>query len=83
MQSYDQTVATTDRPSMGRNRSGDPVRPSLMAPATRLKRKRKHDLRQIVNSILWLLRTGCHGAARAVAKPTGLLAPLASCVLLL
>ena len=59
MQSHDQTVATTDRPSMGRNRSGDPVRPSLTAPAARLKRKRKHDLRQIVNSILWLLRTGC------------------------
>ena len=30
-----------------------------MAPATRLKRKRKHELRQIVNTILWLLRTGC------------------------
>ncbi|WP_461117811.1 transposase [Spirosoma jeollabukense] len=30
-----------------------------MAPATRLKRKRKHDLRQIINCILWLLRTGC------------------------
>lgn len=31
----------------------------MTAPAARLKRKRKHDLRQIVNSILWLLRTGC------------------------
>nr|WP_245877746.1 IS5 family transposase [Spirosoma fluviale] len=30
-----------------------------MAPATRLKRKRKHDLRQVINIILWLLRTGC------------------------
>lgn len=30
-----------------------------MAPATRLKRKRKHDLRQMLNIILWLLRTGC------------------------
>ncbi|WP_229374406.1 transposase [Fibrella rubiginis] len=28
-------------------------------PAARLKRKRKHDLRQIINIILWLLRTGC------------------------
>lgn len=30
-----------------------------MAPATRLKRKRKHDLRQMMDAILWLLRTGC------------------------
>ncbi|WP_461085686.1 transposase [Spirosoma flavus] len=30
-----------------------------MAPAIRLKRKRKQNPRQIVNVILWLLRTGC------------------------
>jgi len=29
-----------------------------MAPATRLQRKRKHDLRKILDCILWLLRTG-------------------------
>ncbi len=53
-----QTVLQTDRPSMGRNRSGDPVRLFSTAPAARLKRKRKHDLRQMIN-ILWLVRTGC------------------------
>ncbi|WP_460935165.1 transposase [Spirosoma humi] len=29
-----------------------------MAPLNRLKRKRKHDLRPIMNIILWLPRTG-------------------------
>ena len=33
-QSDDQTVATTDRPSMGRNRSGDPVRLSSILNAS-------------------------------------------------
>ena len=35
-----------------------------------LKRKRTLDLRDVVNAILYILRTGCHGAARAVAEPT-------------
>jgi len=30
-----------------------------ISPFFNLKRKRKHDLRQIIDSILWLLRTGC------------------------
>ena len=30
-----------------------------ISPFLSLKRKRKHDLRQILNVILWLLRTGC------------------------
>ncbi|MBO9616839.1 MAG: IS5 family transposase [Dyadobacter sp.] len=30
-----------------------------MSPFFNLKRKRQHDLRQIVNAILWLLRSGC------------------------
>ena len=53
MQSHDQTVATTDRPSMGRNRSGDPVRPSLTLNAS-------------VNTIYDKLSTafyGCYGLA--------------------
>ncbi|MFD2934361.1 transposase [Spirosoma flavum] len=55
---------------------------AAISPFFNLKRKRKHDLRQIMDAILWLLRTGCHGAARAVAKPTALLAALASDLLL-
>ncbi|WP_338869875.1 transposase [Spirosoma sp. SC4-14] len=30
-----------------------------ISPFFDLKRKRKHDLRQMINIILWLLRTGC------------------------
>ena len=30
-----------------------------ISPLFDLKRKRKHDLRQIINCVLWLLRTGC------------------------
>lgn len=30
-----------------------------ISPFFTLKRKRKHDLRHIINAILWLLRTGC------------------------
>ena len=32
---------------------------AAISPFFDLKRKRKHDLRQIINIILWLLRTGC------------------------
>jgi transposase len=32
---------------------------AVISPFFNLKRKRKHDLRQITNIILWLLRTGC------------------------
>ncbi len=32
---------------------------AAISPFFDLKRKRKHDLRQIINCILWLLRTGC------------------------
>ncbi|QIP12026.1 IS5 family transposase [Spirosoma aureum] len=32
---------------------------AAISPFFKLKRKRKHDLRQMVNIILWLLRTGC------------------------
>ena len=32
---------------------------AAISPFFNLQRKRKHDLRQIINSILWLLRTGC------------------------
>ena len=32
---------------------------AAISPFFNLKRKRKHDLRQIMNAILWLLRTGC------------------------
>ena len=32
---------------------------AAISPFFNLKRKRKHDLRQIMNCILWLLRTGC------------------------
>lgn len=32
---------------------------AAISPFLNLKRKRKHDLRQMMNSILWLLRTGC------------------------
>ncbi|WP_229201741.1 IS5 family transposase [Arsenicibacter rosenii] len=32
---------------------------AVISPFFNLKRKRKHDLRQIINTILWLLRTGC------------------------
>ncbi|WP_232540996.1 transposase [Spirosoma endbachense] len=31
---------------------------AAISPFLRLQRKRKHDLRRIVNIILWLLRTG-------------------------
>ena len=34
------------------------ISPFLNRPAARLKRKRQHDLRQIVNAILWLSRSG-------------------------
>lgn len=32
---------------------------AAISPFFNLKRKRRHDLRQITNTILWLLRTGC------------------------
>jgi transposase len=32
---------------------------AAISPFFNLKRKRKHDLRQIMDAILWLLRTGC------------------------
>lgn len=32
---------------------------AAISPFFNLKRKRKHDLRQMINIILWLLRTGC------------------------
>jgi transposase len=32
---------------------------AAISPFLNLKRKRKHDLRQVINIILWLLRTGC------------------------
>jgi transposase len=32
---------------------------AAISPFFNLKRKRKHDLRQMMNAILWLLRTGC------------------------
>ena len=32
---------------------------AAISPFFNLKRKRKHDLRQIIDCILWLLRTGC------------------------
>lgn len=32
---------------------------AAISPFFDLKRKRKHDLRQIIDCILWLLRTGC------------------------
>jgi transposase len=59
MQSNDLSVATTDRLPVGGNRSGDPVRLFSTAPAARLRRKRKRELRQVMDAILWLLRTGC------------------------
>jgi transposase len=40
---------------------------AAISPFLNLKRKRKHALRHVINIILWLVRTGCHGAARAVA----------------
>lgn len=49
MQNGDQTVGPTDRPPMGRN----------FASFFDLKRKRRHNLRHVVNAILWLLRSGC------------------------
>lgn len=35
------------------------ISPFFDGTAALLKRKRKHDLRQIIDIILWLLRTGC------------------------
>lgn len=32
---------------------------AAISPFFNLKRKRKHELRQIINVILWLLQTGC------------------------
>lgn len=58
LQSHGQPVEATDRPSMGRNRSCDPVLLFLVTQANRLKQKRKDDLLHVVNIILWLLRTG-------------------------
>ncbi|WP_229368116.1 transposase [Fibrisoma limi] len=39
-----------------------------ISPFFHLKRKRKHDLRQMINIILWLLRTGRFAGAISMAK---------------
>ena len=44
---------------------------AAISPFLPLKRKRKLDLRNVMNALLWLLRISCHGAARAVAKLIG------------
>ncbi|GAB3047560.1 hypothetical protein GCM10027185_59320 [Spirosoma pulveris] len=43
---------------------------AILSPFLPFKRKRNLDLCDVMNAILWLLRTSCHGAARAVAELT-------------